>query len=253
MPRAVPEPAPPAPLDPERLLTTLAQHGVRFVLVGALAARLHGFPRVTADADITPARDPENLARLAAALRELQARVYTESVPEGLPFDCSAQALARHRGRPARPRLRAVRHGRLRRPRPRRRPLQGVRDGPARRSPRGHHPLQGGSGPAAGSARRRADARDAQAAAAVALVTGDVVKQILRACGAQDDTDSLCVGARDTTTPSSTAAARSCHPERARGRARAKDPRRPTRASGVPALGSAADARDRQLAGTLPG
>ena len=95
MPRAVPEPAPPAPLDPERLLTTLAQHGVRFVLVGALAARLHGFPRVTADADITPARDPENLARLAAALRELQARVYTESVPEGLPFDCSAQALAR--------------------------------------------------------------------------------------------------------------------------------------------------------------
>ena len=84
-----------APLDPERLITTLAQHRVRFVLVDALAARLHGFPRVTADADITPARDPENLARLAAALRELQARVYTESVPEGLPFDCSAQALAR--------------------------------------------------------------------------------------------------------------------------------------------------------------
>jgi hypothetical protein len=88
-------PAAPAPLDPERIVTTLAQHGVRFILVGALAARLHGFPRVTADADITPARDPENLARLATALRELEARVYTESVPEGLPFDCSAQALAR--------------------------------------------------------------------------------------------------------------------------------------------------------------
>ena len=40
-----------APLDPERLVTTLARHGVRYVLIGALAARMQGFPRVTADAD----------------------------------------------------------------------------------------------------------------------------------------------------------------------------------------------------------
>lgn len=85
----------PAPLDPECLITTLAKHRVRFVLIGALAARLHGFPRVTADADITPARDPDNLQRLAAALRELDARVFTEHVPDGLPFDCSAETLAR--------------------------------------------------------------------------------------------------------------------------------------------------------------
>lgn len=84
-----------APLDPERLIQTLGRHDVAFVLIGALAARLHGFPRLTADADITPARDPANLDRLAAALRELDARVYTESVPEGLPFDCSAATLAR--------------------------------------------------------------------------------------------------------------------------------------------------------------
>lgn len=84
-----------APLDPERLITTLARHGVRYVLIGAVAARLQGFPRLTADADITPARDPENLERLAAALRELDARVYTESVPEGLPFDCTPQMLSR--------------------------------------------------------------------------------------------------------------------------------------------------------------
>jgi hypothetical protein len=84
-----------APLDPERLITTLARHGVRYVLIGAVAARLQGFPRVTADADITPARDPENLERLAAALRELDARVYTDSVPEGLPFDCTPQMLSR--------------------------------------------------------------------------------------------------------------------------------------------------------------
>jgi len=85
----------PAPLDPERLLTTLARHKVRFVLIGALAARLQGFPRVTADAAITPAHDRDNLERLAAALRELDARIFTEAVPEGLPFDCSAQLLAR--------------------------------------------------------------------------------------------------------------------------------------------------------------
>jgi hypothetical protein len=93
--RARPAAPGPAPLDPERLISVLAKRGVRYVLIGALGARLHGFPRVTADADITPARDEENLDRLAAALRELEAKVYTENVPEGLPFDCSARTLAR--------------------------------------------------------------------------------------------------------------------------------------------------------------
>ncbi len=73
----------------------LAAHGVDFVLVGALAARLYGFPRLTADVDLTPDASPDNLERLAAALQELEARVFTDSVPEGLPFDCSATALAR--------------------------------------------------------------------------------------------------------------------------------------------------------------
>jgi len=84
-----------APFDPDRLLRTLSRHKVDFVLIGALAARLHGFPRLTADADITPADDKPNLKRLAAALTDLDAKVYTESVPEGLPFDCSAATLAR--------------------------------------------------------------------------------------------------------------------------------------------------------------
>jgi len=85
----------PAPLDPERLVQTLGRHGVAYVLIGAQAARLQGFPRLTADADITPARGEGNLERLGAALRELDARVYTESVPEGLPFDCTAASLGR--------------------------------------------------------------------------------------------------------------------------------------------------------------
>ena len=81
--------------DPERILKALARREVRYVLIGASAARLQGFPRLTADADITPARDEDNLVRLAAALRDLDARVYTESVPEGLPFSCEPRTLAR--------------------------------------------------------------------------------------------------------------------------------------------------------------
>ena len=83
--------------DPERVIKALARRGVRYVLIGAVAARLQGFPRMTADIDIAPARDDDNLRRLAAALRGLDAKVYTESVPEGLPFDCSAESLARAR------------------------------------------------------------------------------------------------------------------------------------------------------------
>ncbi len=92
----MPDSAPgPAPFDPERIVTVLARHGVRYILVGALAARLQGFPRLTADADITPARDAANLERLAAALRELKARVCTEGSPQGLAFDISVAALER--------------------------------------------------------------------------------------------------------------------------------------------------------------
>jgi hypothetical protein len=84
-----------APFDPERIVRALAGHDVAYVLIDALAARLQGFPRLTADADITPNRSRDNLVRLAAALEELEARVYTEGVPEGLPFDCSAETLDR--------------------------------------------------------------------------------------------------------------------------------------------------------------
>ncbi len=87
--------APVTPLNPERLFSTLTRHGVQYVLIGALAARLQGFPRATYDADITPARDPQNLRRLADALQELDARIFTNTIPEGLAFDCSPQMLAR--------------------------------------------------------------------------------------------------------------------------------------------------------------
>ena len=90
-PRAV---CPMGAFDPERILRTLARRRVRYILVGATAARLQGFPRLTANADISPAADAANLKRLATALRDLHARVFTESIPEGLPFTCDADTLA---------------------------------------------------------------------------------------------------------------------------------------------------------------
>lgn len=72
--------------DPFEILRVLEQHGVRYVLIGAAAARVAGAPVVTEDLDITPATDPENLGRLASALRDLGARLRTRSDPEGVPF-----------------------------------------------------------------------------------------------------------------------------------------------------------------------
>lgn len=85
----------PEPLDPETLFRVLDEHGVQYVLIGGLAANLHGAPVVTNDADITPRRDHENLERLAAALRDLRARIRTDAEPEGLPFACDAGFLER--------------------------------------------------------------------------------------------------------------------------------------------------------------
>jgi hypothetical protein len=76
-------------------MRTFAEHQVEYVVIGALAARFGGYPLATFDADLTPAKNPDNLDRLAAGLRALDAKVFTASVPEGLSFDCSAKMLAR--------------------------------------------------------------------------------------------------------------------------------------------------------------
>ena len=75
--------------DPERMLSALVDREVRFVLIGGMAAVLHGDVGVTVDIDVVPERSAENLGRLAGALRGLGARIRAEGEPEGLPFDCS--------------------------------------------------------------------------------------------------------------------------------------------------------------------
>jgi hypothetical protein len=78
----------------ERILEVLVRHEVRFLVIGAVAAIAQGSPLPTEDVDITPARDPENLERLAAALHELRATLRVEGQPEGVPFPFDATSLA---------------------------------------------------------------------------------------------------------------------------------------------------------------
>ncbi|MGH9032134.1 MAG: hypothetical protein ACRDZV_08375 [Acidimicrobiia bacterium] len=80
---------------PTEVLRHLAEHEVEYVLIGGLAATLHGSPVRTGDADICPAPAPANLARLAAALRSMDAGLRVEGEPGRIPFRCDAQFLAR--------------------------------------------------------------------------------------------------------------------------------------------------------------
>jgi hypothetical protein len=63
--------------DPDRaaLLGVLVEYHVLFVLIGGAAIQSHGHPYDTQDIDITPDVSPENLARLAAALNDLECRL----------------------------------------------------------------------------------------------------------------------------------------------------------------------------------
>ncbi len=52
--------------DPEQMLRVLEQSGVRFVLIGGMAAVMHGDVGVTVDLDIVPEHSPGNLERLVS-------------------------------------------------------------------------------------------------------------------------------------------------------------------------------------------
>ena len=70
--------------DPLRVLRTLLDHGVRFVLIGGYAAALRGSPMITGDVDVCYARNPDDLQALAEALRALAARL--RGAPPDVPF-----------------------------------------------------------------------------------------------------------------------------------------------------------------------
>jgi len=79
--------------DPVHILRRLQAPGVRFVLIGGLAAKAHGSPTLTVDIDVCYARDRDNLERLAAALGEFGSTL--RGAPPDLPFHPDRRTLER--------------------------------------------------------------------------------------------------------------------------------------------------------------
>ena len=77
----------------EAPLRLLAEYSVDCVIVGGVAAAIHGASILTNDLDVCYARHQPNLDRLAEALRSVHARL--RNTPEGLPFLLDAESLKR--------------------------------------------------------------------------------------------------------------------------------------------------------------
>jgi len=75
------------------LLSALQSNGVAFVIIGGVAATLHGSARVTYDLDLIYERSPDNLERIVAALKPYDP--YLRGAPPGLPFKFDSETLKR--------------------------------------------------------------------------------------------------------------------------------------------------------------
>ncbi len=83
----------PVELDAERILRALVARGVDFVVIGGIAAVLHGSARNTFDLDVCFATDDVNLHALGDVLVELGARL--RGVPDDVPFTPDTRTLRR--------------------------------------------------------------------------------------------------------------------------------------------------------------
>jgi hypothetical protein len=77
----------------ESILRALSAAGVEFVVVGGVAATIHGSARLTSDLDIVYRRTPDNIRRLVDALTPYTP--YLRGAPEGLPFRWDAETVRR--------------------------------------------------------------------------------------------------------------------------------------------------------------
>ena len=80
------------PYRPDEILEVLERHQVLYVVIGGLAAELRGSPYVTRDVDVTPARTRENFTKLAAALKELDAKLRISDIEEPLTIRLDEQS-----------------------------------------------------------------------------------------------------------------------------------------------------------------
>jgi predicted nucleotidyltransferase len=77
----------------ENLLGVLRRQGVEFIVVGGVAAIVHGASRLTQDLDVVYRRTPDNIQRLVVAL--VPYSPYLRGAPPGLPFRWDTETLLR--------------------------------------------------------------------------------------------------------------------------------------------------------------
>lgn len=83
------------PLNTRALLDAFAHHEVSFIAVGGLAAQWQGAQRHTKDMDVCPAWNPENLDRVAQALRDLGACLKITDSPAAFAIPLDSALLSR--------------------------------------------------------------------------------------------------------------------------------------------------------------
>ena len=81
------------PLQADELLHLLDEHAVRYVVVGGLAATVHGATRVTFDIDLVPQWTDDNLDRLASVLHEAGAHLLAPEARTPISFPIDARSL----------------------------------------------------------------------------------------------------------------------------------------------------------------
>lgn len=79
--------------DFKQLLGALVGARVEFIIIGGMAALVHGSVRLTEDIDIVYRRTLDNIQRLALALARHQP--YLRGAPPGLPFRWDSQTIER--------------------------------------------------------------------------------------------------------------------------------------------------------------
>jgi predicted nucleotidyltransferase len=79
--------------DFERILASLRSADVAFVIVGGVAATVHGSARLTSDVDVVYERSRPNIERLVTALKPLNP--YLRGAPAGLPFKFDVETVRR--------------------------------------------------------------------------------------------------------------------------------------------------------------
>jgi hypothetical protein len=81
-----------AKLNALKIIELFARHRVEYMVIGGQAAYLFGSPLVTHDTDLCYRRTPENLERMALALKEVHPTL--RGAPPDLPFRLDATSLA---------------------------------------------------------------------------------------------------------------------------------------------------------------